>query len=73
MRIRGAETPGTDHQRCGRGSVGRRMGTGIVGTVCPKHYYLVSGAWACWRRSVNVLFTVEVWIYNHAMGSSVLA
>ena len=34
MRTRGAEALGMDHQRCGQGSVGRRVSAGVVGKVC---------------------------------------
>ena len=44
----------------------RRQGT-------RRRYYLVSGCLRLLAGGVNVLFTVEVWTYNHVMGSSVLA
>ena len=49
------------------------MSAGIVGKVRAVATTSYPGACACWWRGVNVLFTVEVWTYNHAMGSSVLA
>ena len=73
MRTRGAEALGMDHQRCGQGSVGRRVSAGIVGKVYAVATTSYPGAFACRRRGVNVLFTVEVRTHNHAMGSSVLA
>ena len=61
MRTRGAEALGIDHQRCGQGSVGRRVRMGIVGKVCAVATTSYPGAFACIsRRGVNVLFTVEV-------------
>ena len=42
MRTRGAEALGVDHQRCGRGSVGRRGSAGVVGKVCTVAITLVT-------------------------------
>ena len=49
MRTRGAEALGMDHQRCGQGSVGRRVRMGIVGKVCAVATTSYPGAFACRR------------------------